>query len=139
MNPANVRVSNKNFERMFNIPKANVYFILDKIKSKKECNNSTREHPIRKGKVEREVQVNSYFIYSQVAGHPIFMDILHLIGERYNNTVPKNEFIQSISKYGRNFLIGSDIINEVIFKNAQKYKDVVILKPESFKNYLIYN
>ena len=136
INPANIRINNNLFENMFDISKANVYFILDKIITKKKCLESVNLLPIRKGVPERGVQVNSYFIYSQVKNHPIFLDILKLIKKRYNNTVPQNEFIQSISKYGRHFLIGGDVINEVIYQNSQKYKDVVILRPEKYKVYL---
>ena len=139
INPANIRFSNANFENMCNLPGINIYFILDEIKSKKECMKSVQIHPIRKNTQEREVQVSSYFIYSKITKHDIFLDILRLVRKRYNQTVPRNEYIESITKYGKNYLVGSDILNEVIYNNNGKYKDVVILKRESYKNYLYSN
>ena len=139
INPVHVRVMNKQFENMFDIPNINVFFILKNIRSKKYCKNSVNIHSIRKGVPEREVQVSSYFIYSKVKQHDIFIDILNLVNKRYIDSVPKNEYIESITKYGRDFLIGSDVINEIIFNNNRKYKDVVILKKESYLKYLQMN
>jgi hypothetical protein len=136
INPVNIQIKNIQFEKMFNIDNKNVFFILKSLKSKRQCENSINIHSIRKGIPEREVQVNSYFIYSKVKNHNIFLDILELINKRYSESVPQNEYIESLTKYGREYLIGSDIINEVIYQNSKIYKDVVILKKESYLKYL---
>ena len=100
---------------------------LERMKPQARCLKAAIIHPIRGKRPERELQVDGQIFYTKSVNHPFWLDVLRLLQRRYNQTVPKGERIDSISKYGRNYLGGADLITEAYARNQKKYNDVVIV------------
>ena len=135
INPAIHNKLKPGFEKMFN-KNGNIYLLLDSIKSPLKCNQSAKRHSIRNNKPERELQLDSQFIFSRNPKHEFWLDVLKLANKRFNSTVPKGERIDTITQYGRGYLGGHDLLSEVFYKTKNKYDDIVILKPDVYKQFI---
>ena len=133
INPAIHPSLNPDFETLFiNKGNSNIFLLLESKKSLVKCNLAAKRHSIRNGKPEREIQIDSQFMYSRNPKHDFWMDLLRLANKRYNGVVPKGERIDTITGYGRSFLAGQDLLSEAYYKFGQKYEDVVLLTPDIY-------
>ena len=96
---------------------------------------AARRHGIRGGRPERELQLDGQLFYSKTPQHNFWIDVLTLSQRRYNQTVPRGERIDSISKYGRNYLGGADLITEAYGRNQHKYTDVVVVNRDVYNRF----
>ena len=55
---------------------------------------------------------------------------------RYNKVVPIGEKIDKITKYGRSYLSGDDLLSEAIYITIQKYNDIVIIGKDKYPNFI---
>ena len=127
INPAYHRINEKSFQNYFRNTKGSVFLFLDKIKPQQRCIQAAKRHGIRGGRPERELQVDGQLFYTKNAKHGFWIDLLKLLQRRYNQTVPRGERIDSISKYGRNYLGGADLLTEAYARFGGKYPDVVVV------------
>jgi hypothetical protein len=127
INPAYHRINKNSFQNYFENTKGSVFLFLDKIKPQQRCIQAAKRHGIRGGRPERELQVDGQLFYTKNARHDFWVDVLKLLQRRYNQTVPRGERIDSISKYGRNYLGGADLLTEAYARFGNKYKDVVVV------------
>ena len=127
LNPAYHRIQDNKFVDYFEKANGSVFLFLERMKPQARCLQAAKRHGIRGGRPERELQVDGQIFYTKSVNHPFWLDVLRLLQRRYNQTVPKGERIDSISKYGRNYLGGADLITEAYARNQKKYNDVVIV------------
>jgi hypothetical protein len=137
INPAIHNGLKDDFEKIFTQTgknKGNVYLLLNTKKTQVKCNLAAKRHSIRGGKPEREIQIDSQFLYSREPKHEFWIDVIKIAQKRFNQTVPKGERIDTITNYGRSFLGGQDLLSEAYYKFGKKYDDVVLLEPEEYNN-----
>ena len=65
------------------------------------------------------------------------MDLIKLSQRRYNSVVPKDEKIASISKYGRHYLVGGDLLSEAYYLYRNKYNDISLIDLETSKQFIL--
>ena len=136
INPSTYKGLSNNFKKSID-NKYNIYLFSPTKKSLINCNYAAKRHLIRNGKPERSVQFCCNFIYSKKKNHPFWIDLIKLSQNRYNNIVPNNENIESISKYGKEYLVGSDLLSEAFFKFGNKYSDIFIINNENIESFTL--
>ena len=107
--------------------KPGIILLLDKKRTPERCQIAAKRHTIRNGRPERELVLDAQFIMSSKPKHPFWLDVLQLAQRRYNQAVPKGERIDSITKYGRGYLGGADLLSEAYIRYRNKYDDILLL------------
>jgi hypothetical protein len=110
--------------------KYNIILLLERIRSPQRCRQAGQNHTIRMGKPERSQLCSKDFLFSRNLNHPFWLDLIKLGYQRFNDTVPSGEQIDTISDYGRSYLGGSDLISEAYYLFNKKYDDVLLLNKQ---------
>jgi len=129
LNPSNVGI-NEGLLKLLDDRPTNIFLLLDREKSQHRCQTSAQKHSIRNGRSERRYAISAHFLYSKRPEHPFWTDLIRLSDIRYNQVVPMGEQIESISKYGQQYLAGSDLLSELVYQTQNKYDDVQVLTKE---------
>lgn len=137
INPSSIGELDKNTMQLFDAQHRNVFLLLDRVQDMENCILAGKRHAIRKGQPERSLQVHPHFLVSKKSNHPFWLRAIGEILHRYDQSVPLGERVQQLSYYGKSFLVGGDLLSEVVheFRGNPDVNDIAIVTPKAFNRY----